>query len=1591
MFNLSSSTTEFESKKVISQALISLAKESSSNNETATYLNGKIDDLAKALETNPDIYERIKDVLTEKKDEKTEDHSMRWRQLRDATFFLRILDKELQKSEALKKDFSQNFHALVQKVNEVVRVTEPTVIPPWQSLLEALDNEIQLKDPRYKNGRAEAVNLAEYRFPSKITTKGFAHMHGEVFIANSGLEGETQGNMMKYLTAYLENSNLSENGKKLLRTLKSSEEFFEKFPFDEMCDAGKVLAVRDSFCGLVNAKFKNLAAGEKLLMPTGWVSTSGGHAMYLEAMKQDNGKFTVRIFNSGAGLENHPKILLDNTYKSHPFLEIKNIEESRLGGKDFLSALLEINLCTQDTSKTPTRYSQEDLYNILWPYLGGEKVDRAWKIDEFITPQPSGTCTWSSLMALAQSYLSPDEFSRMQYEIRLVSLCDFYNQRKENLQQNEEERMLFQKGAEQFCRELLACYKSKVITLDELIKGKDAMQVILRSLNQAKNQAEYEESNQRVVDFRGIEAIPVKTGSMPYLETQQVNMEANMDSASAPVMPYKDFSWATDPVRIDEEMEKFRIYCQECLTIRDHKRVLDISIDNFFAHLPNASAGDDFWKGLPKDKMVKCMHEIAMITDAMYAFYSPGEKMNPQHLMAQAHALKGMAVLHRLGVLSGELAPLLNGYKLPIKNILKDTFGTEFHGRPLWDANLYDAKSRADLKTTFDYLEEVCREDRYIDNDAFIVNDSYTTALALIDFTLTEDELNKSSPREVKFICGLLENKDFKEKFINKYPELKDKPLLQQVAKCLTDLQGDIMPQSFCDLKRVALLSKAINLRLSGWSTQHQGLLQIPSLIDASNRLIIKMGTKSEGQKQLPSFGDIEDKSLNYLIYISRIKRETGGREAYFSEAEIQNIERLDQFQISSDDPPIQIPLDETKDLLCLMTGADYDSDKPHLEMQPEKTLSYFAEHLAKLNNPDYQAFLRLILFESANLETLLRLNPSMADIMADFVKHGYESFLENGDVATAAFFIELGRTMEGIVLQAGIKQTGSAFPEPIETIGKLLKISSLTPDERTLLLKHLAASFLQYKKSPLSQDDVKTLLSAMANVKAHPEFKLRHSSQLDNEIDQVLIKYSEDIARSIQGPEGSKILKGIAEELGIKGTSAELWETKSHYPFCRTQDGVLSFNLMDGCFYHREQLISVLPKTIKENETFKAVFPRDDYLVRKIDDAYEFEDDEKIPTRIIVKARETVIYKELVKGEWFQHIPEQKLPSALKEAEQNPLGSPLLVHGMTHWQSMNEAGIQKTLIMDKDRKIRHEVLLKPMESATASGIKLTDINRDFVTRLLEHKPQNDFEKAARSKLLMLMPSDLLVFGYLKDKEEILNKRKSRAEDFWRKQKMQVSPDKLNPWQKQALEVIDLFETRSFIIQAIEKITDDGRKLKLIDNNGKDNPFNFIKSFAGGNFYTAWKNDKGEPELLEVPKLNLQFNLVKEGNRWEAQCIQMPGFKISANQKIKGLPGLAHGLVLENIKGERKVLIPRLAIEPKGKGALSTKIDLQRSYQNQPENYLVFELDAKKGIHSSSREQQLFLAYLYLGKKDYQSAYEMHPQFLFLSPAVYEK
>jgi len=1189
--------------------------------------------IQEVLQDQQDIQDRVNDILGEKAP------GTAWTKLRDVSLYLSIADRHANRKE---------FHALVLKINQAVH---DTAQPVWQDLLDAISVKLEDKGP--------AEDYLSVRQQYNIDVKSFAHIHAEPAIRDTGLEGHSPSAMIREMIHYL-GSKAPEFKAMLEETLTLDMEAAHT--------PESLHKVLGAYCHTMQTKLTQLKMGQRLLIPCGWCKVDRGHTMYMLAERDCENKFKVVLFNSGAGLEYHPGIILNENLLKQPFIEIEGVEESALTNQTFLTALLELLTVMKNEEDRSTEYSQRDVYLGLIKALGGTVVKASENQEDYSQTPRVGICTWGALVASAKYLLKKEEFRRIHYEIRLNSLCDFFLNKKALFAKDEELAMLAEKSAEQFARDVLIDFEQGTITQQELQRVHTTLQVIFTHIHLSNRLQQQEAGKSRQIELDKLQEIPVFEGADLSLQEMKKLPSQSSLSVGPHIPPFVE-----SPGTVVENLVKFRTWCEQ-FDLKVAQDVLNYSLQNFYRNLPPATLQNNFWETIPENQRAACLMELTAIGEI--AFKTATIDKHDHFIWMQMGALKAVAAIFCLSK---------TPYRLPLDILIGFSVG-DANGRPLQDKNIYDPKMRQDVSDVVAYLQAT-HQPKALTFAPYERRD--LSSLLSYKFDLFGGCREENYDQRMIFTAFC--NREIMDKLFHAKPELKAASLAKQMAELIADFSGNYLPLEHCALRKQLYYAASL--------ASHNNPTPItPTDYEFLTRHFnISLGDKDLAVKQNnPCFGQQFDQFFVHLLHIARTTQ-TQSYETFFGSHKYDHSEYTSK-ALETRDGKLEVLLkksshsvEEVKALLSLMTYGDKDGAENHMEMQPLKTLSYFTEHLSQLQNPNYLELFRLLVFENNYLEKLLIKNPSFADSLRAFVELGLDKFGDKGDYATQVFFIELSRTFETIV-RFTVPHSSVVFPDPFRFLRQLINRSDLSTDLKVLVSQHLAASYASHGPRELTLEQARELLVAMGMIRQHFGTHMIEdqwqTSHLTLEFKSILVRYSAEIEKLVKGAQGGKLLKLTTQALKGPETTPEDWST-AQYPLCTTTKGV-SFNVRVASLYRSGQQIAKIPSFLRDNH-FNEVFGEGEFLAQHSDgqDHYEFVDEEGRGAKVRSELDQLLIQRELEPNRWFQKLSGESLTKI-----HDIVGSFVQLEHFTIWQSLSDGEPTTLWMYNKERKPLYRISL---------------------------------------------------------------------------------------------------------------------------------------------------------------------------------------------------------------------------------------------------------------------------------------------------------
>ncbi len=263
----------------------------------------------------------------------------------------------------------------------------------------------------------------------EITESLFAHINTDAFLVGSvGLEGQVFENTINYLKQYIRQ--LEQQGAltpDVEHLLTACEGLVERESQLGQCASAEDLS---RLAHKIYADISKLSGEQYLLMPGGWESSTGGHAMIYQFRLGDNGDLLFCINNSGDGLQYHEKYSTKDKELYNPVLTYKIPKEMLTHQRDFvlfIQQLLQVNANVQ----RKTNADAATLYLGIFPKLSHLKgviiADRSIPLRHWYTAgQLSGTCAQRSIhQMLKVRFSSWDKYRRFIYGFKVYALDDY--------------------------------------------------------------------------------------------------------------------------------------------------------------------------------------------------------------------------------------------------------------------------------------------------------------------------------------------------------------------------------------------------------------------------------------------------------------------------------------------------------------------------------------------------------------------------------------------------------------------------------------------------------------------------------------------------------------------------------------------------------------------------------------------------------------------------------------------------------------------------------------------------------------------------------------------------------------------------------------------------------------------------------------------------------------------------------------------------------------------------------------------------------------------------------------------------------------
>jgi len=973
--------------------------------------------------------------------------------------------------------------------------------------------------------------------------------------------------------------------------------------------------LQGSFETFAHSLKENLEAtrpGESVFIPGGWTHKGKGHAIYYEWIRQGDGRFSFRIYNTGEGVQYHPTVTVNFREQAVTFIEQVDIHLEQILRPPALRALQSAAVPPEGSSSTmndTVKLGADDIYNTILTAMGGRPSSAIYTSDDLRTLQRSGICSMMSLFTLLSYRLEPEQLrTRSQFEWGLKALVDYEQLHRGRLLEGEDLSLnLLSKSLREFARQLIEFRDRAVIHEAEFLYAQQQIARISGTVQAGEGALRAAEKIAIVnVAVPLSESGPSALGGLkPFRKLTKELLPLTTVHLVSPID-----SWTPRPETIQKDIFHFEHELTTAYEAGDYNGVL-ATMTVLMERLP-LGVEREFWSRLSWDDSKALIHSLTQIAHKAFESQfrlteleaSKKNRLYPSHFLAQA---KLLTLCNQLAGLGMEEGPLIQGaFKDPgnVDLILK--------GYSLF-FRTYNPALDADWLSLGEYWKKPggivsTLKELWSGPESLTINEipwvwhAVRPEMKPSGGRLVDNNAIASDPVAAKLLSHPAVRSAWEAAFPDQ-PNASDAVVYAWAASDVIQLPDGtnqpnewsrrIFPQLFYDLRDLSyfnhyLLAYSIDLLPDGQVPRITFLATLDGFeSDSSANLRAIVEAPESWFDSQPNLGKSFENAHRTFSNIHLRSLLVRSSDSSFPEAtlRINQDEQLWKF-------PTHLPnlsLQQQRAIMSLSSKK---------EVQVRETLAFFMKNSHLLSNPDYQMIFNLLLFAPGRLLSELAESPKDANMMVGrvtaFFNNQFRTCRKLGDWQTAAYFLHAARLFKRYV-DYGVTHQGvtlSFQPAFIDTRSEVRSMlaEEPPPDARALLDLQLA---LTYEGEPPSSHTLEELTEIIAAA-ISCRLKVRDASVLPAEqllaADALLEDHRERLAALTSGPERDALLNGVMAK--IKGeTSPQAWKPHITFPLFLSEDGLYAIDVVKCTFYERDSALSLLRNdTINHRDFIRAL-----------------------------------------------------------------------------------------------------------------------------------------------------------------------------------------------------------------------------------------------------------------------------------------------------------------------------------------------------------------------------------------------------------------
>lgn len=1133
------------------------------------------------------------------------------------------------------------------------------------------------KPKEFDQKKLEEDSLShKFNYYSDLATPSLRMMmnlHGNRFGKNSNLEGFPSGDVeaFLYLQSYL-NKQLEQKENPAIRKFVSR--------LDAVISLKKIKEVPNLTAELKN-KFKEAFKSKTpLLMPAGWIGNPAGHDLYFEIFEepknsnQSSDTVSMRIYNTGEGLQFHPSAIVGNKNKFQPYILWRGIKKKTFLDTSVLKALAEMRLCASIPKVYKnTDYHKDDIYGALKEILNPSAIEDDSEPSCLISEQSSGVCGTKGLLAVLRTYLEEEEgvigkaiYKRLKCDIKIQSLLDYMaNPVKDDKVSGVGTILFVTKSIKKVCRAVDKLYHKKLV-------GDSYLEEVSEKLNEiGLNEIDEDIScgydldkpcYNKIQSRCDLSSLQLKdTGSVdssieePKLVAEQIkklisNGFQGIDKILDEVHGIGEAAWKEG---LDQALYAGLIY--------------------FVNHLPISKA---YWeeaclnnsknvdKNLARNLIVK-LEKLAHVLFKSCFTVAQSEILIPERI----DALKKICIIQKVLTL---------------------------HFKPSYDFRSIDVREVSFYIST---KEQRAKEYRY-------------------DFSFTDGPLFISDEMEVQFqenhenIVANIARKNGSTVLKSIINNIKNFSSLSTYSQDAEIYASSNLPDWLAALRNSHLYMYYL----------HGGVVGKPVTLDRAKDLQLRLTVEHGEEESKVKIGlegiNVHALKLRYPVIEEYTKFMKTHKRYMYMHGEISFKPLFNFFdhitsQYMQNEKGFLV--DQKKYLEMGMKREEYQelyhifSDK---YSQPIEAIEYFNKHSEKLKLKEYQILFRMALFHPSLL--ILGEMKGIEKTILKFIDQQFKLWEASSAIQGCVYLVQT---------KSFLRRYFNFPADGISKLRKLLKNQNLEIEDRSIIYAELVAQLAQIESSELNDEDIHDLLVGLAFLKDYPVPKKWHEPLTDNEVRKAAYQHESKIREYLfeNGLPLQKRLNAIFKELRPDSQDV-IWRSDNAIEFRSTNERYL-YRPIEGHFFDNENGEVILPDEVRNHSYFQLLCKGVSKGIRVSLDSYVVGDFKFLVTEDSL----AVIQK--VDNDWVKFIPSEIfIRDTRNSLPESSFGSRYLIQEYSHWL-MQKAPYKilfqnlRTKKFEYSAKVEHEKskygnnhIWNILEIKDKEGLKLR-ADYDFLSR----------------------------------------------------------------------------------------------------------------------------------------------------------------------------------------------------------------------------------------------------------------------------------